>query len=103
MILFGLVVALVVLVLVAVLTLPFTINPIVKTAASLGGPKVLGVAVSVGDVKLSPLAGSLTISQLKVGNPQGYSDKNNQAPKTILLHGFAFRQRTLTQHVNPAT
>ena len=75
-ILIGVVVALVVLVLVVVLTLPMTIGPIVKTAASMGGPKALGVAVSVGDVKLSPLAGSLVISQVKVGNPQGYSDKN---------------------------
>jgi len=75
-ILCGVVIALVLLVLVAVLTLPFTINPIVKTAASVGGPKVLGVPVSVGNVTLSPLSGSLTISQLTVGNPRGYSDKS---------------------------
>ena len=75
-ILVGLVVVVVVLALAAVLTLPMTIGPIVKTAASVGGPKALGVPVSVGDVKLSPLAGSLVISQVKVGNPQGYSDKN---------------------------
>jgi len=72
----GLVVVLVVLVLAAILTLPLTIGPIVKTAASVGGPKALGVPVSVGDVKLSPLAGSLIVSQVKVGNPQGYSAKD---------------------------
>lgn len=82
-ILVGIVVALVVLLLAIVLTLPFTINPIVKTAASVGGPKVLGVAVSVGDVKLSPFAGTLTISQLKVGKPQGYSDKNAFAVEKV--------------------
>ena len=75
-ILVGIVVALVVLLLAVVLTLPLTIGPIVKTAASVGGPKALGVAVSVGDVKLSPLSGSLVISQVKVGNPKGYSDKD---------------------------
>ena len=75
-VLVGIVVVLVVLVLALVLTLPFTIGPIVKTAAAVGGPKALGVPVSVGDVKLSPLAGSLVISQVKVGNPKGYSDKN---------------------------
>ena len=71
----GVVVILVVLVLAVVLTLPLTINPIVKTAASTGGPKVLGVPVSVGNVVLSPLAGRLTISRLSIGNPKGYSDK----------------------------
>ena len=65
-----------VLALVAVLTLPLTIGPIVKTAASVGGPKALGVPVSVGNVSLNPLAGRLVVSQVKVGNPQGYSDKN---------------------------
>ena len=75
-ILIGIVIVVLVLVLALVLTLPFTIGPIVKTAASVGGPKALGVPVSVGDVKLSPLAGSLVISQVKVGNPKGYSDKN---------------------------
>ena len=74
-ILVGVVAALVVLLVAFVVTLPMTIAPIVKTAASVGGPKVLGVPVSVGDVKLSPLAGRLVVSQLVVGNPQGFSDK----------------------------
>jgi len=72
----GLVIIVLVLLVAAVLTLPLTIGPIVKTAASVGGPKVLGVPVSVGDVKLSPLAGNLVISHVQVGNPKGYSDKN---------------------------
>jgi len=75
-ILMWLVIVVVVVLLVAVLTLPMTIGPIVKTAASVGGPKALGVPVSVGDVKLNALAGNLTVSQVKVGNPQGYSDKD---------------------------
>jgi hypothetical protein len=49
-ILLGVVVVVVVLLLAVVLTLPMTIGPIVKTAASVGGPKALGVPVSVGDV-----------------------------------------------------
>ncbi len=79
----GIVVVLVVLVLVLVLTLPFTIGPIVKTAASVGGPKALGVPVSVGDVKLNPLAGSLTVSQVKVGNPEGYSQNDAFAVEKV--------------------
>jgi len=74
-ILIGIVVAIVALLVVAIVTLPLTIAPIVKTAASVGGPKVLGVQVSVGDVKLSPLAGTLVVSKLVVGNPKGYSEK----------------------------
>ncbi len=65
-----------VVVLAVVLTLPLWIGPAVKQAAAVGGPKALGVPVSVGDVKLSPFSGTLTISQVKVGNPQGYSDKD---------------------------
>ncbi len=72
----GLVIVVLVLLVAAVLTLPLTIGPIVKTAASVGGPKVLGVPVSVGDVKLSPMAGDLVISQVKIGNPKGYSEKD---------------------------
>ncbi|MDX9866659.1 MAG: AsmA family protein [Kiritimatiellia bacterium] len=81
--LIGLVIVLAVLVLALVLTLPMTIGPIVKTAASVGGPKALGVPVSVGDVKLNPLAGNLTVSQVKVGNPQGYSAKDAFAVEKI--------------------
>ena len=71
----GIVVTLVVLLLAIVLTLPIWISPAVKKAASVGGPMVLGVPVSVGSVSLSPLSGGMTISQLSVGNPSGYSDK----------------------------
>lgn len=74
--LIGCVVVVLVLLVAFVVTLPYTISPIVKTAASVGGPKALGVPVSVGDVKLSPLAGSLVVSQVKVGNPAGFSDKS---------------------------
>jgi hypothetical protein len=82
-ILLGVVVVVVVLLLAVVLTLPMTIGPIVKTAASVGGPKALGVPVSVGDVKLNPLAGNLTVSQVRVGNPQGYSDKDAFAVEKV--------------------
>ena len=69
----GIVLALVALVLVAALTLPLYIGPAVKAAAKVGGPAALGVPVSVGDVKLRPLLGVLTITQVKIGNPEGYS------------------------------
>ena len=82
-ILVGVVVVLVVVLLAIVLTLPLTIGPVVKTAASLGGPVALGVPVSVGSVKLRPLLGVLTISQVKVGNPEGYSKSQAFAVEKI--------------------
>ena len=78
-----LIVILVVLLLALILTLPFTIAPIVKTVASVGGPKVLGVPVSIGDVKLSLLAGNLKVLQLKIGYPTGYSHKDALALESI--------------------
>jgi hypothetical protein len=82
-ILVGIVVVIVVLALVAVLTLPFTIGPAVKAAAKIGGPAALGVPVSVGDVKLRPLAGVLTITQVKIGNPEGYAKGEAFAVETV--------------------
>ena len=79
----GIVVVLIILLLGAILSLPVTIGPLVKSAAAAGGPKVLGVDVSIGDVKLKPLAGQLIISDVKVGNPKGYSEKDSFAVKTV--------------------
>jgi hypothetical protein len=77
------VVGLVVVLLAVVLTLPLTIGPLVKTAASVGGPAALGVPVSVGDVTLNALGGNLTISQVKVGNPKGYSTQEAFAVEKV--------------------
>lgn len=82
-ILVGVFVVLLILLLGAILTLPMTIGPLVKSAAATFGPKALGVDVSIGDVKLQPLAGQLTISDIKIGNPKGYSSKDAFAVKTI--------------------
>jgi hypothetical protein len=79
----GVVVVLLVIVVGVILSLPMTIGPLVKSAAATGGPKVLGVDVAVGDVKLRPFAGQLTITDLKVGNPEGYTDTDSFAVKTV--------------------
>ena len=79
----GIIVVLVILLLGLILTLPMTIGPLVKSAAAAGGPKVLGVDVNVGDVKLKPLGGQLTITDLQVGNPEGYTDKDSFSVKSV--------------------
>ena len=79
----GIVVVLLILVIGFIVSLPVTIGPMVKKAAAAGGPRVLGVSMSIGDVKLRPIAGQLTISDLKIGNPEGYSEKDSFAVKTV--------------------
>jgi len=64
-------------------TLPMTIAPLVKKGVAAGGPRALGVSMSVGDVKLKPILGQLTLSDLKIGNPKGYSAKDSFAVKTV--------------------
>ncbi|MEI7900453.1 MAG: AsmA family protein [bacterium] len=82
-ILAGIVITLVALLLIVALTLPLTIGPVVKAAAKVGGPAALGVPVSVGDVKLRPLLGILTITQVKIGNPEGYSKNESFAVEKV--------------------
>ncbi|MFO7937969.1 MAG: AsmA family protein [Kiritimatiellia bacterium] len=65
-------------------TLPLTISPLVQKGAAAAGPKLLGVrTVSVGDVQLKPVAGQLILSDLKIGNPEGYSENDSFAVKTV--------------------
>lgn len=82
----GIIVVLLVVLLGVILTLPMTIAPLVKSAAATFGPKTLGVSVAIGDVKLRPIAGQLTISDIKIGNPEGYSSKDSFAVKTININ-----------------
>jgi len=52
----------------------FLLGPLVKTAVNTVGPKLLGVPVSVQDVAIHPLGGSIRLSDVLIGNPKGYSD-----------------------------
>lgn len=79
----GIIVVLLVLLIGLIVSLPVTIGPIVRKGAATAAPRVLGVEMSIGDVKLKPLAGQLMISDLKIGNPEGYSDKDAFAVKTV--------------------
>ncbi len=54
----------------------FVVGAIAKQAVNQVGPSILGVPVSVEGISLSLLGGSATISGLKVGNPEGYSEND---------------------------
>ena len=49
-----------------------SINYIVKAGIEKFGPKITRTTVTVGSVNLSPLSGSGSISDLVVGNPEGF-------------------------------
>ena len=78
-IIMGLLVTVVVLVVALVVALPVIISPVVKQV----GPKLLGVPVSVESVGVNPFTGSLAIKDVKIGNPEGFSEKEMFAVNTI--------------------
>lgn len=52
--------------------LAFNLGQIVKEGIEHYGPPILGTNVSVGSVKLSPMSGSGSISDLGIAQPKGY-------------------------------
>ena len=78
------VIVIVALVLVFLLTLPFTITPIVNGVAAAGGA-VTGTKISVGKVGLNPFSGNLTVKQVKIGNPEGYSSNDLFAVESLVV------------------
>jgi uncharacterized protein involved in outer membrane biogenesis len=73
--LFKIVAVLAVVVIVLVVALIIFIGPIVKKAATTVGPRLLGVPVEMGQVSISPLFGKVRITNVRIGNPTGYSEK----------------------------
>ena len=51
------------------------LDKIIKDQIETHGSQVSGVPVTVGKVSISLLEGIATISQLRVGNPPGFSDR----------------------------
>jgi len=77
-ILWGLVIVLVVLAVVAVIVAGLFLGNIVKAGMETVGPKITRVPITVDAVHLSLLTGSAKIEGLVVGNPEGY-----KAPQAI--------------------
>jgi len=63
---------LIVLIVVTILIMNFFLNGIVKTAVETGGPKLMGVSTTLEDVDLRVLRGKFRLSNLIVGNPEGF-------------------------------
>jgi len=73
------------------------INPIVKNAINMGGPMMLGVPVSVGDVSISPLSGVIDLKKIYVGNPDNYS--TNRALFAVDRIHVSIDMKSLTKDV----
>ena len=64
----------------------FSLNFIVKKAVNTYGPRIAKVAVHLGGADLSPFSGSGKLSNLLIGNPEGY-----KTPSAILLGSIKAR------------
>ncbi|HEX5398068.1 MAG TPA: AsmA family protein [Verrucomicrobiae bacterium] len=78
-ILLGVVIALLVIAIVAVMAVGMFLGKIVKTGMETVGPKITQTTLTVGSVDMSLLSGSASIKNLVLGNPEGYKDKSPNA------------------------
>jgi hypothetical protein len=62
----------VVLLIVAVVAIFLSLNSIVKKGVETVGPQLTKVTITLGGVNISPLSGSGQLSELFVGNPEGF-------------------------------
>lgn len=83
-IIFGSLILLVVLLIVAGLVVGAHLGDLVKSAMETLGPKVTQTTLKVDNVNLSLLAGSATVKGLVLGNPEGY-----QAPASVTVSNAA--------------
>ncbi len=80
-------VGLVALVVVALIVVFFSLNTIVKKGVETAGPMLTKVEVRLGGANLSPLSGGGQLSELFVGNPEGYKTPSAIKMKSIKLGG----------------
>ena len=102
---FGLVVTLLVVAVLLVLTLPFWIGPVVKTAANRTVPGITGTDFRLGEFGLNFYTGKVRLGDIRLGNPEGYSpsdavrlglfnidvDVGSCFEDTIIIHEIALR------------
>jgi uncharacterized protein involved in outer membrane biogenesis len=73
------------------LVLAFSLGSIVKNGVNRVGPEVTQSKVELGDARISPFSGQGTLSNLVIGNPQGWQSS----------HAFALRE--ISVHVDPGS
>ena len=79
------VVIVVAIIIVTLIVVGVNLGRIVKSAIEFYGPKMTQTPVSVDKVTLSLLTGSAKVTQLNVGNPEGYKSPNAIAAGTIAV------------------
>jgi hypothetical protein len=80
---FRIAVGLVALLVIALIVVFFSLNTIVKKGVETAGPMLTKVEVRLGGANLSPLSGSGQLSELFVGNPEGYKTPSAITMKSI--------------------
>ena len=90
-ILLKVVVAIIVLVIVALLALPLWFGPVVKSAANVAVPKVVGTDFHLGHIHLNPYTARFELRDMQLSNPAGYSEKY-----AVTLEDITFDAETLS-------
>ena len=68
-------IAIVILVVVAVLTLPLWFGPVVRCVANTAVPRVVKTDFNLGVLSLNPYTGRFELGDMQLANPQGYPEK----------------------------
>ena len=76
---------LVALVVVMVLTLPLWVEPVVKPLANSAVPKCTKTSFNLGHLAFSPYSGRCELGDLRLGNPEGYSEEYALAVSNIVV------------------
>ena len=71
-----LVILVVVFIIAAVATVAFCLDGIVKSGITTVAPKITQTTVTLDGVHISLLAGSVTLKNFVIGNPEGYKSPN---------------------------
>jgi len=84
-ILWGVVIALVILVIIGIIIASAFLGDIVKKSVETIGPKITKVSLKVDEVHLSLLTGSASVKGLVIGNPEGYQTPQAISAKMIAV------------------
>ena len=76
---------LVALVVVMVLTLPLWMEPVVKPLANSAVPKCTKTSFHLGHLAFSPYSGRCELGDLRLGNPEGYSEEYALAVSNVVV------------------